>query len=233
MKAAKFATSVDGAVGEHEIASMWYNHFNQLYNSVNDDGAKTQFYNRLSEYDIMNCDKNGKIKVRDIVNAIQKQKCGKATGPDGIAMEAFINGGLRLAVHLCILFNIFIDYQYLPKTFMQSVMIPLIKCKSGDLSDVNNYRAIALSNAITKLLESVLAEVHLHVITDTDYQFGFKGGHSTSLCTTVLKETVHYYTQRHSSVFACFVDFSKAFDRVNYWKLFNKLLDDSVDPNVV
>ena len=30
-------------------------------------------------------------------------------------------------------------------------------------------------------------------------------------------------------MFGCFVDFSKAFDRVNYWKLFNKLLDDGVE----
>jgi len=30
-------------------------------------------------------------------------------------------------------------------------------------------------------------------------------------------------------VFGCFVDFSKAFDRVNYWKLFSQLLDDGVD----
>jgi len=30
-------------------------------------------------------------------------------------------------------------------------------------------------------------------------------------------------------VFGCFVDFSKAFDGVNYWKLFNKLLVDAVE----
>ena len=30
-----------------------------------------------------------------------------------------------------------------------------------------------------------------------------------------------------------FVDFSKAFDRVNYWKLFNKLLADKVDSSIV
>jgi len=30
-------------------------------------------------------------------------------------------------------------------------------------------------------------------------------------------------------VFGCFVDFSKAFDTVNYWKLFSQLLDDGVD----
>jgi len=29
--------------------------------------------------------------------------------------------------------------------------VPLVKCKTGDLTDVNNYRAIALSNAVTKI----------------------------------------------------------------------------------
>jgi len=37
------------------------------------------------------------------------------------------------------------------------------------------------------------------------------------------------YTNRGSYVFACFVDFHEAFDRVNYWKLFLMLLDDGVE----
>jgi len=44
---------------------------------------------------------------------------------------------------------------YVPVAFCQAT-IPLVKCKSGDLTDTNNYRAIALSNAITKILESLL-----------------------------------------------------------------------------
>jgi len=35
------------------------------------------------------------------------------------------------------------------------------------------------------------------------------------------------------NLFACFVDFRKAFDNVNYWKLFNQLLDDVVDISLV
>ena len=66
-----------------------------------------------------------------------------------------------------------------------------------------------------------------------DYQFGFKVKHSTGLCTKVLKRTVDYYTERGSHVFCAFIDFSKAFDRVNYWHLFNKLLDDNVSHDVV
>ena len=84
-----------------------------------------------------------------------------------------------------------------------------------------------------KLFESVLTRF---VKTDNHfdaYQFGFSAGQSTALCTSVLKRTVDYYTQRGSHVFACFLDFTKAFDKVNYWKLFMKLLDDDCDVYIV
>ena len=99
---------------------------------------------------------------------------------------------------------------------MKCVIIPFVKCKSGDLTDVNNYRAIAISTAISKLFESVLSSF---VVSSDDvdaYQFGFKSGHSTSLCTNVFKNTIDYYTGHGSHVFTCFIDFTKAFDRVNY-----------------
>ena len=73
---------------------------------------------------------------------------------------------------------------------MQSTMIPLVKNKCGDLSDLNNYRAIALSSALSKILETLLA-VFLHNDSEVDcFQFGFKSGHSTGLCTSVLKQTL-------------------------------------------
>ena len=79
------------------------------------------------------------------------------------------------------LFNMFIRHGYLPKTFMKSLLVPLVKCKSGDLSDVNNYRAIAISTALSKLFEHVIAGA-VHTVSDGDrYQFGFKDGHSTAL----------------------------------------------------
>jgi len=63
------------------------------------------------------------------------------------------------------------------------------------------------------------------------YQFGFKKCHSTALCTSVLKRTINSYVSSH--VFACFVDFRKAFNRVNYWKLFTQLLDEGNDVGFV
>ena len=64
---------------------------------------------------------------------------------DGIAMEALIYGERKQAIHVCFLFNLCIKHGYLPRGFMNSEIVPPVKFKSGDLSDVNNYRAIAIS----------------------------------------------------------------------------------------
>ena len=40
----------------------------------------------------------------------------------------------------------------------------------------------------------------------------------------VLKETIRHYTSLGSNVVSCFIDASKAFDRVNHLKLFETLL---------
>jgi len=52
-------------------------------------------------------------------------------------MEAFINEICKLLVHLAILFTIFVDHLYVPGKFMHSIIILLVKCKGGDLADVN------------------------------------------------------------------------------------------------
>ena len=41
------------------------------------------------------------------------------------------------------------------QSFMDVIITPLIKNKGGNLTDINNYRAIALSNVDTKILEAV------------------------------------------------------------------------------
>jgi len=171
--------------------------------------------------------------VRELSDCINKQTRGKALGLDGIASEAYIYGGTKLHVHLCLPFNLFLKATYIPCPVMQAMIIPLVKCKNGCLSDVNNYRAIAISTAISKMFEGVIAEQFYSVEECDNYQFGFKAKHSNAMCTNVFKQTVDYYRNRGSHVFACFVDFVKAFDYVNHWKLFLKLLQDNVDANIV
>ena len=77
-----------------------------------------------------------------------------------------------------------------------------------------------------KLIDIIIiiekCKVYLHT---SDLQFSFKSEHSTNMCTAVFTETVSYFVDRGSNVYACLLDASKAFDRVHYGKLFSLLLN--------
>ena len=106
-----------------------------------------------------------------------------------------------------------------------TTIIPLVKGKTGDLSDVSNYRAIALSNSVTKIIESLQHRLVGSREKADEYQFGLRKNHTSALCTHVFKQTVNYCRQNGSHAFACFIDFNKAFDDVDYWLWFSKFID--------
>jgi len=142
-KATKYCDIIDGCVGDTDtaVADRWREHFEKLYNFVDDSVDRQQFQQRLSAAISDNRTKVN-IVVQDIIDACHKQKKGKAYGPDNISMEALIYGTCRLYVHLSLLFNLFLKHSYLPISFRQSVLVPLVKNKNGDLSSLDNYRAI-------------------------------------------------------------------------------------------
>ena len=57
---------------------------------------------------------------------------------------------------------------------LDSVVVPLVKNKNGDLSDKNNYRPIALSRTISKVFENVILHRLEEYLWTTEHQFGFK-----------------------------------------------------------
>ena len=122
------------------------------------------------------------------------------------------------------LFTSMLTHGYLPDAFMTTSIIPILKNKNGDTSAKNNYRPIAIVTAMSKIFELCLATVmDAHLVT-SDNQFGFKQKHSTGLCIYTVKSIIQYYNYYNSPVYTCFLDASKAFDRVNHWTMFNKLI---------
>ena len=83
---------------------------------------------------------------------------------------------------------------------------------------------IALVTAMSKIFELCLSEKLNDYLTTSDNQFGFKVKHSTDMCIYAVKSVVKYYNHFHSPVYTCFLDSSKAFDRINHWTLFSKLI---------
>ena len=226
-KVANNANTVNGVSGDLSVAEMWKESFEKLYSMQNNEDLIKHFNSYKTEVIHI-------ITNVDMCNAIQQLKCCKSCGPDGIAAEAIKYSGHLLSVHLTLLFNMCLCHCYLPSELIKTTIVPLLKNKSGDLSDVNNYRAIALSNCMSKLLESLILNCFQACDTCDDmYQFGFKKNHSTSLGCAVLKNVVEYYRSNGSYVFASFLDLSKAFDSVNHKLLFEKLTTLKFPSNVI
>ena len=92
------------------------------------------------------------------------------------------------------------------------------------VADAGNYRGIALSSIFEKN-DSVVLHRFSEQLCSYSLQFGFTAKHSTiySMCTMILKEVIAYYTADGGSLYCTMLDAMKAFDRVEYCKLFNCL----------
>ena len=160
----------------------------------------------------------------DLSSALKRLKKGEACGVDGLAAEHFIYAHSITHVFLSLLFNASIRHGHLPTDFMKTAIVPIIKNNSRDTSDKNNYRPIALFNATSKLFEICLLEILQMYLITHDHQYGFKTKHSADMCMFTVKSIIKYYTGHNTPAYPCFLDASKAFDRINHWTLFTKLI---------
>ena len=113
---------------------------------------------------------------------------------------------------------------------LYSTVIPIPKDKRKSLNNSENYRAITLSSVLGKILDRIIMETQ--ILITSDYQFGYKKNASTTQCTFVIDECINYYVTNDSSVYCVLLDASKAFDRVHFVKLFNKLMKCGICPTI-
>ena len=71
---------------------------------------------------------------------------------------------------------------------------------------MSNYRGIALSSVLGKVLDSVITSLHKNVLGTCDMQFGYKQKHSTTRCTAIVEDIVSYYENMNSSVYLLMLD---------------------------
>ena len=116
---------------------------------------------------------------------------------------------------------------------MQTLIVPIIKDKRGDITDKDNYRPIALTCIVSKIFEFLLLEECEEYLYTTDHQFGFKSHHFTDQFVFVLQQIIEYYNSLSSPVYVCYLDASKAFDRISHWCLFNKLLSRQIPKCII
>ena len=73
-----------------------------------------------------------------------------------------------------------------------------------------------------------ILDLYSHPFVTSDLQFGFKKGLGCSHALNTVRSNVQHYTAGNSTVNSCALDMAKAFDKVNHYALFIKLLDHNV-----
>ena len=223
------AETVDKVTGEAEIADMWQRHYSELLNSNKDTSHKHSVQADLQCIKVLG---EHSVTAVEVFEAIKDLKLNKSSGLDCLQAEHFRYADMNtLSCLLAMLLNSMLCHGFIPDKAMFSVIIPVLKNKKGLLTDKNNYRPVALTSVFSKIIESVILDKFVQKLQSSDYQFGFKKKHGSDMAIFSLKQVIEYYNLRSSPVYVCFLDASKAFDRLNYWILFRKLLDRGI-PNI-
>ena len=228
--------SMDNEHDDSRIAEIFAKKYGKLYNCIEID--KDELDKLLNVVDEKIDDSNINqlsccVSVYDIELAIGSLNKGKSDGASELASDHIINCCKQLHIHISMLLSSMLRHGTSPNMLKLACMVPIPKNKKGNLCDSDNYRAIALISCISKMFDLVILKTYGAKLATSDMQFGFKDGCSTNTCTFVMKETISYYINNGNYVFSAFLDASKAFDRVNYCKLFKLLLKRDIPPCVI
>ena len=240
----KVPNVIDDCVGPEEISDLFADKYDSLFNSVSYN--KNDMQNLLSDVDnmILNgkctcklCSSNSSnvtcVDSSTILQALHHIKRSKSDCMSDLKSDHLLFGPMVLLEKTACLFNCMLQYCYCPVNMRYSSINPLIKNSRKSSNDSDNYRGIAISSLFGKLFDWVLILTQPDALQSSNMQYAFKPDHSTAMCNFVVRENINYYNSHGSEVHAVLLDASKAFDRVNFVKLFHVLKSKGCCPNVI
>ena len=207
--------NLDGSV---DIAEAFASHFQSSYSDLSDVDLSAmepvKYATTLSSH---------VFNMYEIVEKLSALDTAKKAGPDGIPAVLLKNCSPSLALPLQLLFQRSLDSGYFPKEWKRSSLLPIFK--SGDKSDIANYRGISILSAIPKLFESILTDEIFATFKNNiiPEQHGFFQGRSTATNLVLYQSFLISSLEAGQQVDCIYTDLSKAFDSVCHPLLIKKL----------
>ena len=167
--------------------------------------------------------------VRKVTPAIVKEaannlKDSKTDPTYNFSSDCIKNGPENLFSLLSSVIKTFLIHGKVTLLLLLATLVPLIKDKLGSINESKNYRSIAMSSLILKLLDWIILLLFGNSLGVDELQFAYQPGSSTSMCTWAAVETIDYFMRNGTDVYACLMDMTKAFDLVKHSLLFKKLI---------
>ena len=246
----------DGTVTSNinEILQKWENDYKNLLNthtSVN--SSSNEFVRRVKETltvwdndyrgiltnmnaissnpgNIINDNLNRDISCEEVSTALKLAKNGKAVGCDNIPNEILKCKSIDSVLHA--LFNKCLHFGMVPNMWSQTLILPIAK-PGKDPRIPSNCRGISLISTLSKVFSTILNLRLVEYLDNKDIlceeQNGFRKMRSCLEHIYTLSTIIKSKKKYGKPVFACFIDFSKAFDSVNRDLLWIRLLKYGVD----
>lgn len=144
-------------------------------------------------------------------------------GPDGIPNIFLKRCIYSLSQPLNLLFNYSLDLGKFPDAWKVSFVVPVYK--SGDRSNVKNYRGVSNQSAIPKMFDSLIYDKLYFNCKQllNECQHGFVRNRSTVTNLMIYETEVLRALESRLQLDSIYTDFSKAFDTVNHRVLLGKL----------
>ena len=201
-----------------EMASILSKQFKSVFTPPSTETLNTDStpINKLSDL---------KFIVNEIESAIDGLRSSSAPGPDGFPAILLKKCVTSIAIPLSIFWRKCVNESHIPECLKESIIAPLYK--SGSKSCAANYRPVALTSHLIKVFEKIVKNHITEFLSDNNLlnpnQHGFRDGRS---CLSELLD--HYneiinYLQFGTNVDVVYLDFAKAFDKVDHKTLLNKM----------
>lgn len=208
-------------------------HFTEtLTNPPKQVSLETLQYLEPKVHSFLNCDSGGNTFSPGIYSEsflkqmVKSCKNGKSAFLDGTLNEVLKHSIVKISPILAKLFRHIETSGIFPTKWKTSFLVPLHK--KGCKSDPDNYRGLAVGSNLAKLYTKCLNE-RLDKFTESrsllsPNQFAFRKNFRTTDAGFTLRSLVtHRKIAGNLPLYACFVDFSKAYDSVNRVALAYKL----------
>lgn len=212
--------SEDGALltDKSQIKERWKNYCKQLMadNSVRDNRPQT----------IEFAEREPSVLREEVTAAVRKLKTNKSPGEDNIVSEmitALGDSGIDVLHRICQL--VWNEGKW-PEDWTKSIYVPLYKKGSREICD--NYRTIALISHASKVLLQIISErIKPHILSQLPpEQAGFVPGRGTREQILNIRQIIEKVREFNVPTYLCFIDYTKAFDCVqwhNLWRILEEM----------
>ena len=225
---------IDGQSCSKDICTIFHDKYKDLYNSVpSDNDALLNIMQDLQVCAASADPKDFVVEVNTVIDCIKSLKASKRDGDRGLWSDHLIRAPRIFIESICSLFSSMVNHGYTPKALLLSTLIPLIKDRNKDICCSSNFRGIALCSSIAKVFDLYLLKQYSGNLISSNLQFAYKDGHSTTLCTSVMKEVISYYRSQGTAVYCALLDASKAFDRVRFDQMAQLLQSRSIPAPII